>query len=236
MDTKKTEKGTDQHGEAREGKPADESAARATNGAAEGAAVSVKGHAAERTAARGTEPAEGEPAAEERKDTEERKDAEDRRDGGAGSDADAGADTAEGADEEADEEAAPERTAAPVAAGAAAVVGAALGLASITGTWMGTILSERQTVIGQIKLQAGQATDQIATVYGAPWHTTALVNACFALLAVIVSGVALLRPRAVWIRALAFGGLALGILGLLISAGMYFDLFASLPKFPMAGS
>ncbi|GAA3179533.1 MULTISPECIES: hypothetical protein [Streptomyces] len=127
--------------------------------------------------------------------------------------------------------------AAPVSAGvkrgAGAVVAAGLGLASVTGTWLGTLLAERQTLLGQIKLQSGKATDQIAAVYATPWHTTALINGVFALLAVAVGGAVLFnRPRATWTRAVAWGGLALGVLGLLISVGMYFDLLASLPTIP----
>ncbi|MEU7258797.1 hypothetical protein AB0B21_23705 [Streptomyces rimosus] len=122
-----------------------------------------------------------------------------------------------------------------VASGAGAVVAAGLGLASLTGTWMGTVLAERQTLLGQIKLQTGKATDQIGTVYGAPWHTHALVNGLFALLAVVVAGLVLTRTRPAWVRAVAWGGLALGVLGIIVSAGMYFDLFASLPTLPKSG-
>ncbi len=102
----------------------------------------------------------------------------------------------------------------------------------MTGTWLGTLMAERQTLMGQIKLQSGKATDQISAVYGTPWHTTALVNGVFALLAVIVAAVVLTRPRATWVRAVAWGGLALGVLGILISAGMYLDLFGSMPSIP----
>ncbi|MFG2893066.1 hypothetical protein [Streptomyces sp. NPDC048248] len=134
------------------------------------------------------------------------------------------------------EDAHEERTApvgtAAVAAGAGAVVAAGLGLASVTGTWLGTLMAERQTLMGQIKLQSGKATDQISAVYGTPWHTTALVNGVFALLAVIVAAVVLTRPRSTWVRAVAWGGLALGVLGILISGGMYLDLFGSMPSIP----
>lgn len=147
-----------------------------------------------------------------------------------------GPDTADG-EEAADADATPATTAtASVASGAGSVVAAGLGLASLTGTWVGTVLAERQTLLGQIKLQTGKATDQIGTVYGAPWHTHALVNAIFALLAVVVAGLVLTRPRPTWVRAVAWGGLALGVLGLIVSAGMYFDLFASLPSLPKAGA
>ncbi|WP_244418577.1 MULTISPECIES: hypothetical protein [Streptomyces] len=123
-----------------------------------------------------------------------------------------------------------------IAAGAGAVVAAGLGLASVTGTWLGTTLAERANLMGQIKVQSGkaQAAEQISAVYGASWHTNALVNGFFALLAVIAAAVVLTRSRATWVRAVAWGGLALGALGILISAGMYLDLFASMPTVPKA--
>lgn len=125
-----------------------------------------------------------------------------------------------------------------VAAGAGAVVAAGLGLASVTGTWLGTTLAERANLMGQIKVQSGkaQAADQISAVYGASWHTNALVNGFFALLAVIAATVVVTttRHRPTWVRAVAWGGLALGVLGILISAGMYLDLFGNMPTVPKA--
>ncbi|MFE3884505.1 hypothetical protein ACFXPQ_16630 [Streptomyces lydicus] len=125
-----------------------------------------------------------------------------------------------------------------IAAGAGAVVAAGLGLASVTGTWLGTTLAERANLVGQIKVQSGkaQAADQISAVYGASWHTNALVNGFFALLAVIAATVVVTttRNRPTWVRAVAWGGLVLGVLGILISAGMYLDLFGSMPTVPKA--
>lgn len=138
-------------------------------------------------------------------------------------------------DAPATEQAAPVRRG--IVAGAGAVAGAALGLASVTGTWAGTVLAERQTVLGQIKLQTGKTQDQIAAVYTTPWHTTALVNGIFAVLALVVTGVVLLRrPQAAWTRAVAWGGFALAVVGLVIAGGMYLDLFASAPKIGPGGS
>ncbi len=37
------------------------------------------------------------------------------------------------------------------------------------------------------------------------------------------------RPQPAWVRAVALAGVALGVLGVLISAGMYLDLFVSCP-------
>ncbi|WP_371654890.1 MULTISPECIES: hypothetical protein [unclassified Streptomyces] len=133
---------------------------------------------------------------------------------------------------------APARTG--IGAGAAAVVSGALGLASLTGTWTGKILSERETLLGQIKTaQGGSASAQIHEIYGDSWHTTAAVNGGFALLALLVGAFVLARPafgapdappQPVWVRAVALGGLVLGAIGLLLSVGMYFDLFATLPS------
>ncbi|MEU4348549.1 hypothetical protein [Streptomyces sp. NPDC023838] len=127
-----------------------------------------------------------------------------------------------------------------IGAGAAAVVSGALGLASLTGTWMGKVLSERETLLGQIKTaQGGTASAQIHEIYADSWHTTAAINGGFALLALLVGAFVLARPafgapdahpQPVWVRAVALGGLVLGAIGLLLSVGMYFDLFATLPS------
>lgn len=127
-------------------------------------------------------------------------------------------------------------------AGAAAVVSAALGLCSLTGTSLSEMLRERKQLIGQIESSAqppagGSGGDQISALYGAPWHATALFNGLFALLAVVVGGVllAVVAKRAdtgSWVKSVALGGLVLGLIGLLVAGGMYFDLFASPPEVP----
>lgn len=125
--------------------------------------------------------------------------------------------------------------------GAAAVVAAGLGVVSLSGAWTGRVAAERETLIGQIKSSSGgsgSATQQISEIYGNAWHTTALVNGLFALLALLVGVFVLVRPafgapaahpRPGWIRAVARAGIALGILGVLISVVMYFDLALPLP-------
>jgi hypothetical protein len=127
-------------------------------------------------------------------------------------------------------------------AGAAAVVSAALGVCSLTGTSLSEMLRERKQLIGQIESSSqaqggGGATDQIEAMYGAPWHAAALLNGFFALLAVAVGGVllAMVAKRAdtrSWVKSFAIGGVILGLIGLLVAAGMYLDLFASAPKVP----
>ncbi|WP_406274063.1 hypothetical protein [Streptomyces sp. NBC_00191] len=123
------------------------------------------------------------------------------------------------------------RASSGIAAAAAAVVAAGLGVVALSGTWVGKVAAERQTLIGQIKTsQGGTPAQQIAAVYGDAWHTTALVNGVFALLALIVGVAVLAVPqKAGWVRAFAVAGVALGVLGMIVSAGMYFDLLLSLP-------
>ncbi|MFE4451974.1 hypothetical protein [Streptomyces sp. NPDC056796] len=130
--------------------------------------------------------------------------------------------------------------AAGVGTGAAAVVAAGLGIISLSGTWTGRVVAERETLIGQIKTSGGgSAAQQISEIYGDAWHSTALVNGLFALLALIVGvfvlvrpafGTPSLRPQAGWVRSVAVAGITLGVLGVLISLGMYFDLFLALPS------
>jgi hypothetical protein len=121
-------------------------------------------------------------------------------------------------------------------AGAAAVVAAGLGLVSLTGTSLSDMLRAHEQVVGQIKSATGEGGDQIDALYGAPWHLAAVVNGLFALVAVLVGGGLLAaggradtRP---WTKAVALGGVLLGVLGLLVATGMYLDLFASQPAVP----
>ncbi|WP_432085577.1 hypothetical protein [Streptomyces sp. bgisy095] len=118
-----------------------------------------------------------------------------------------------------------------IGAGAAAVVSLALAAVALTGTWAGRVVAERETLIGQIKTSgAGTPTQQISEIYGDAWHSTALVNGVFALVALIVAVAVLALPRRpAWARAVAVAGAVLGGLGLLLSVGTYFDLFLTLP-------
>ncbi|MBD0710588.1 MULTISPECIES: hypothetical protein [unclassified Streptomyces] len=128
-----------------------------------------------------------------------------------------------------------EAVAAPASSGiagaAAAVVSAALGAVALTGTWSGRIVAERETLIGQIHTSGtGTPAQQISEIYGDAWHSTALVNGVFAFVALFVAILVLILPaRPTWVRAVAVAGAVLGALGVILSAGIYFDLFFGLP-------
>ncbi|MFD8259902.1 hypothetical protein ACFV19_13380 [Streptomyces griseoluteus] len=126
-----------------------------------------------------------------------------------------------------------------VGQGAGAVVSAALGLVSLNGGWVGTVASARAQLMGQLKTssQAGVA-QQIKAVYGDAWHATALWAGLFAVAALVV-GVAVLarpafgapgRPQAPWIKSVAWGGVALGVVGLLLAVLKYSDALLGLPS------
>ncbi|NGO74012.1 hypothetical protein G5C65_37990, partial [Streptomyces sp. SB3404] len=124
--------------------------------------------------------------------------------------------------------------------GALAVVSAGLGLASLTGTSLSEMLRERKQLIGQIESSAqssqGSGSEAVDAAYGAPWHAAAAINGVVAALAVALGAVLLaLTARSAdtrtWVKAVAAGGVVLGVLGLLVAGGMYFDLFADQPSY-----
>lgn len=188
-----------------------------------------------------------EPILDKAADQEDQQDKEDQdvhvpseRDETDEADASDDTDEADEADEAGHAEEEPLVSAAPgggFAAGSAAVVSAGLALCSLVGTPLSDMLRSREELIGQIESSTGGGGDQIDAFYSAPWHTAALVNGIFALVAVVVGGVLLAaharradtRP---WVKAVALGGVVLGGLGLIVAGGMYFDLFANAPELP----
>jgi hypothetical protein len=123
--------------------------------------------------------------------------------------------------------------------GAGAVVSAALGVVALSGSWVATVASARESLIGQLQTSQGASVaKQVSEVYGDSWHATALVGGIFALLALIVGAVVLARPafgapgkpQAVWIKSVAWAGVSLGILGLLLAVAKYTDILMALPS------
>ncbi|MFF7358389.1 MULTISPECIES: hypothetical protein [Streptomyces] len=123
--------------------------------------------------------------------------------------------------------------------GAGAVVSAALGLVSLSGGWIGTVAGAREQLVGQLRTPstAGVAT-QIKAVYGNAWHSTALWAGLFAL-AALLTGVVVLarpafgapgRPQAPWTKSVAWAGVSLGVIGLLLAGLKYSDILLGLPS------
>lgn len=128
-----------------------------------------------------------------------------------------------------------------VGQGAGAVVSAALGIVSLTGSWVGTVASARESLIGQLHAQSSQnasVSKLLDEGYGNAWHATALWGGVFALLALVIGVVVLARPafgapgrpQAVWIKSVAWSGVALGVIGLLLAVLKYTDVLLGLPS------
>ncbi|MET8898393.1 hypothetical protein [Streptomyces albogriseolus] len=139
----------------------------------------------------------------------------------------------------ADEHAGPAEARSRAGQGAAAVVSAALGVVSLTGGWPGTVAAARETLVGQLRTAAdASVATQIKEVYGDAWDTTALWGGLFALAALITAVVVLVRPafgapgrtaQAPWIKSVAWAGLTLGVIGLLLAVLTYTGLLLGLP-------
>jgi hypothetical protein len=126
-----------------------------------------------------------------------------------------------------------------VGQGAAAVVSVALGFISLSGGWVGSVAAARETLKGQLHTAStASVATQIKEVYGDAWHTTALWAGIFALVSALVGVGALVRPafgtpgkpQATWIKSVAWAGVALGVVGLLLAVLKYTDLLFSLPS------
>ncbi|MFE9707344.1 hypothetical protein [Streptomyces sp. NPDC005930] len=159
---------------------------------------------------------------------------------GAGTDTD-GTGTPEDADvtDESDGTDATEAGPTGVGQGAGAVVSAALGIVSLTGSWVGTVASARESLMGQ--LQTSSSSDVgtlIEKGYGNAWQATAMWGGIFALVALVVGVVVLARPafgapgrpQAPWIKSVAWAGVALGVIGLLLAVLKYTDVLLGLPS------
>lgn len=126
-----------------------------------------------------------------------------------------------------------------VGQGAGAVVSAALGFVSLSGGWIGTIAGAREQLVGQLRTSStASVATQIKAVYGNAWHSTALWAGLFAL-AGLLTGVVVLarpafgapgRPQAPWIKSVAWAGVSLGVIGLLLAVLKYSDALLALPS------
>ncbi|WP_159773303.1 hypothetical protein [Streptomyces sp. HM190] len=141
----------------------------------------------------------------------------------------------------ADEELAPAAAKAQpgVGQGAAGIVAVVLGLVSLTGSWVGTVAQARNQVFGQLETaqDAGVAT-MLQQYYGDSWNANALVSGIFALVAMLVGVAVLVRPafgdpdqvQAPWIKSVAWAGVSVGFIGLVLAALKYSDILLGLPN------
>lgn len=125
-----------------------------------------------------------------------------------------------------------------VGQGAGAVVAAGLGVVSLTGSWMGTVASARASLIGQLHTSSSSSVAKMVKEgYGDAWHANALWAGLFALSALVVGVVVLARPafgapgrpQAPWIKSVAWAGVSLGVVGLLLAVLKYTDVLLGLP-------
>lgn len=128
-----------------------------------------------------------------------------------------------------------------VGQGAGAVVSVALGLVSLTGGWLGTLAAARQSLIAQLESSTSSSQNVSKLLeqgYGDAWNATALWAGAFALAALVVGVVVLARPafgapgkpQAVWIKSVAWGGVSLGVIGLLLAVLKYTGVLLGLPS------
>ncbi|UFQ18213.1 MULTISPECIES: hypothetical protein [Streptomyces] len=131
--------------------------------------------------------------------------------------------------------------AAGVGQGAAAVVSAALGVIGLSGGWLGTVAAARSNIMGQLETaRSASVGRQIQSLYGDSWKVTALIAGLFALTALVTGFVVLVRPafgapgqeQAPWIKSVAWAGVVLGVIGLILAVLKYSDLLLGLPSTP----
>lgn len=142
-------------------------------------------------------------------------------------------------EESGEQEPAQEKVPSGVGQGAGAVVSAALGFVSLSGGWIGTLAGAREQLVGQLRTSStASVATQIKAVYGNAWHSTALWAGLFAL-AALLTGVVVLarpafgtpgRPQAPWIKSVAWAGVSLGVIGLLLAVLKYSDALLALPS------
>lgn len=126
-----------------------------------------------------------------------------------------------------------------VGQGAGAVVSAGLGIVSLTGSWVGTVASAREAVFGQLETtSSSNVQTMLEKGYGDAWQATALWGGLFALVALIVGVVVLVRPafgapgkpQAPWIKSVSWAGVALGVIGLILAVLKYTDVMLAVPS------
>lgn len=126
-----------------------------------------------------------------------------------------------------------------VGQGAAGIVSVVLALVSLTGSWVGDVAQARNQMFGQLETaQNADVATMLQQYYGDSWNAGALVSGIFALVAMIVAVAVLVRPafgdpdqvQAPWIKSVAWAGVAVGFIGLVLAVLKYSDILLGLPN------
>jgi hypothetical protein len=126
-----------------------------------------------------------------------------------------------------------------VGQGAAGIVAVVLGLVSLTGSWVGTVAQARNQMFGQLETaRDADVATMLHQYYGESWNANALVSGIFALIAMLVGVAVLVRPafgdpdqvQAPWIKSVAWAGVSVGFIGLVLAALKYSDILLGLPN------
>jgi VIT1/CCC1 family predicted Fe2+/Mn2+ transporter len=101
------------------------------------------------------------------------------------------------------------------------------------------VASARESLLGQLETSSSSDVGMlIEKGYGNAWQATALWGGVFALVALVVGVVVLARPafgapgrpQAPWIKSVAWAGVALGVIGLLLAVLKYTNILLDLPS------
>lgn len=126
-----------------------------------------------------------------------------------------------------------------VGQGAAGIVAVVLSLVSLTGSWVGTVAQARNQMFGQLETaRDADVATMLQQYYGESWNANALVSGIFALIAMLVGVAVLVRPafgdpdqvQAPWIKSVAWAGVSVGFIGLVLAVLKYSDILLGLPN------
>lgn len=126
-----------------------------------------------------------------------------------------------------------------VGQGAAAIVSVVLALVSLTGSWVGGVAQARNQMFGQLETaRNADVATMLQQYYGDSWNANALVAGVFALAGLIVGVFVLMRPafgdpdqvRVPWVKSVAWAGITVAFIGLILAVLKYTDILLGLPS------
>lgn len=117
-------------------------------------------------------------------------------------------------------------------AGAFGLASLALGIASLTGGWLGSVYGARAEYVAELK-QKTQSTQASLDAFHSSWHAQAAIGGFFSIAALLFGAGALAAPGLLlsgrapaWARAAALGGVIIGLIGLILALLGWFNVLA----------